>query len=155
MEINTGILRQGRQEISDGLGRLLADTYTLYLKTQNCHWNVRGSEFYFLHILFEAQYKEMAEAVDEIAERIGALGFFVEASLHAFKSKTKIKEEDKVLSHKEMLSSLVEGHELFVREARTLVGIAERDKDGATVDLLGKRLGAHEKMAWFLRNHLV
>ncbi len=97
----------------------------------------------------------MAEAIDEIAERIGALGFFVEASLHAFKLKTKIKEEDKVLGYKEMLLSLLEGHELLIREARVLVGIAERDKDAATVDLLGRRLGSHEKMAWFLRNHLV
>ena len=155
MELNTGIVRQGRQEISDGLSRVLADTYALYLKTQNCHWNVRGCEFYSLHLLFESQYKEMAEAVDEIAERIGALGFFVEASFHGFKSKTKIKEEDKVLGAKEMIVSLLEGHELFIREARVLVGIAERDKDAATVDLLSRRLGAHEKMAWFLRNHLI
>ncbi len=154
MEVNTGIVRQNRQEISDGLSRLLADTHVMYVKTQCSHWNVRGVEFYALHLLFEAQYKEMAEAIDEIAERMGALGFFVEASLHAFKAKTKIKEEDKVGSAKEMLISLLEGHELLVRETRVLLGIAERDKDGATVDLLGRRLGAHEKMAWFLRSHL-
>jgi len=155
MELNTGIPRKNRQEISDGLNRLLADTYTLYLKTQNCHWNVRGNEFYSLHILFDTQYKELAEAIDEIAERIGALGFFVEASFHAFKGKTKIKEEDKVLNSKEMLAALVDGHELVAREMRVLSDIAERDKDGGTVDLLGRRLGVHEKMAWFLRNHLV
>lgn len=154
MEVHTGISTQGRQWMFEGLERVLADTYTLYLKTQSCHWNVRGSDFYPLHLLFESHYQEMAQAIDEIAERMGALGFFVQASFSYFKGKTKIKEAEKVLTAKEMVIALVEGHELALKEIRAVMEVAEREKDGASVDLLGRRLLAHEKMAWFLRNYL-
>ena len=154
MELNIGIAQPSRQAISEGLARVLADTYALYLKTQNCHWNVHGPEFYSLHILFEKQYEELAEAVDEIAERIRAMGFYVDASFSAFKQMTSVKEGDKVLNSKEMLHSLIEGHEALIRNARKVAEIGDRDGDFATVDMLGRRLGAHEKMAWFLRSQL-
>lgn len=154
MEINTGIAPPSRAAISEGLSRLLADTYALYLKTQNFHWNVKAADFYALHLLFEKQYEELAEAVDETAERIRALGFYVDASFSAFARLASVKEEAKVLIAKDMLQSLVQGHELLVREARRVSEIAEKDGDFATVDMLGRRMGAHEHMAWFLRSHL-
>ena len=154
MEHHVGISEQNRLAISEGLARVLAETYTLYLKTQNFHWNVRGTEFYSLHLLFEKQYQEMAEAVDEIAERIRALGFFVDASFSAFAERSSIKEEENVLNAKEMLTSLVQGHEMLIREGRRVAEIADRELDFATVDMLGRRLGAHEKMAWFLRSQI-
>jgi starvation-inducible DNA-binding protein len=154
MEVNIGIGEQGKMSIGEGLHRLLADTYALYLKTQNFHWNVRGQEFYSLHLLFEAHYEEMAAAVDEIAERIRALGLFVEASFTSFKRVSSIKEEEKILIPKDMLLSLIEAHEVLIRGARKVADIADREKDFASVDLIGKRLGSHEKMAWFLRSQL-
>ena len=154
MEVNTGISERNRLALSEGLSRILADTYALYLKTQNFHWNVRAENFFSLHLLFEKQYQELAEAVDEISERIRALGFYVDASFSAFKKITAVKEEGKVLSGKEMLHALVEGHEVWIKNARKFAAIADKDSDFATVDMLGRRLGAHEKMAWFLRSHL-
>jgi starvation-inducible DNA-binding protein len=154
MEHNIGISEPTRQIISEGLFRVLADTYSLYLKTQNFHWNVKGPEFYSLHILFEKQYEEMAAAVDEIAERIRALGFYVDASFSAFKEATSVSQERKVLNIKEMLVSLIEGHDVLVRNARKVAEISDKEGDFATVDMLGRRLGAHEKMAWFLRSFL-
>jgi len=154
MEMNVGLPEPTRSAISEGLSRVLADTYALYLKTQNFHWNVRGPEFYSLHLLFEKQYEALADAVDEIAERIRALGYFVEASFSAFASATSIKGEEKVLNAKEMLSSLVHGHETCIRNARKVAEIADRDGDFATVDMLGRMIGAHEKMAWFLRSQI-
>lgn len=154
MEVNIGIAEPSRVSISAGLSRMLSDTYALYLKTQNFHWNVRGHEFYSLHLLFEKQYQEMAEAVDEIAERIRALGYFVEASFTAFQRLAAVKEEEKVLIAKDMLQSLIEGHEALIRGARKVATVADQEGDFATVDMIGRRLGAHEKMAWFLRSNL-
>ncbi|MBS0604390.1 MAG: DNA starvation/stationary phase protection protein [Verrucomicrobia bacterium] len=154
MEVNIGISEPIRMSISEGLSRLLADTYALYLKTQNFHWNVRGQEFYSLHLLFEKQYQEMAEAVDEVAERIRALGYFVEASFSSFKRTAAVKEEEKVLTAKDMLHSLIESHETLIRGARKVAEVADKDGDFATVDMIGRRLGSHEKMAWFLRSSL-
>jgi starvation-inducible DNA-binding protein len=154
MEYNMGISEQSRGSISEGLARVLAETYALYLKTQNFHWNVRGPEFYSLHLLFEKQYQELAEAVDEIAERIRALGFFVDASFSGFTDLSAIKEEEKVLNANEMLRSLIHGRETVIRNGRKVAEIADRDGDFATVDMLGRMLGSHEKMAWFLRSQL-
>lgn len=154
MELNVGLSENTRQAISEGLYEVLADTYALYLKTQHFHWNVKGPEFYSLHILFEKQYEELAEAVDEIAERIRALGFYVDASFSAFKEATSVKEATKVLSIKEILTSLIEGHEAVIRKARKIAELCDKERDFASVDMLGRRLGAHEKMAWFLRSFL-
>jgi starvation-inducible DNA-binding protein len=154
MEYNTGMAEQSRLAISEGLSRVLAETYALYLKTQNFHWNVRGPEFYSLHLLFEKQYQEMAESVDEIAERIRALGFFVDATFSGFADLSSIKEEEKVLIANEMLASLIQGHEALIRHGRKVAEVADRDGDFATVDMLGRYLGAHEKMAWMLRSQI-
>jgi starvation-inducible DNA-binding protein len=154
MEMNVGLNEPVRLAISEGLSRVLAETYALYLKTQNFHWNVRGPEFYSLHLLFEKQYQELADAVDEIAERIRALGFYVDASLGAFRSKSSIKDEDKVLNFREMLLSLIEGHDTCIRHMRKVAEIADKDMDFATTDMLGRLLGSQEKMAWFLRSQL-
>lgn len=154
MELHIGLSEKHRQEICLGLGRVHADTYAVYLKTQNFHWNLTGPEFYSLHLLFEKQYEEMAEAIDEIAERIRALGFYVEGSFSGLKRITGIKEEDKVLSIKEMLFSLIEAHESLISQARKVAELADEQQDFATVDMLGRRLGAHEKFAWMLRSQL-
>lgn len=154
MQMNTGISDQKRETISLGLATLLANTYALYTMTQHCHWNVTGPEFYQLHILFEKQYGEMAEAVDEIAERIRALGFYVDGTFSGFKRLATIEQMDKVMSGKEMIVHLVQAHENLIRHARKLAEIGDADGDFATVDMLGKRLGAHEKMAWFLRSSI-
>ena len=154
MKMDLGISDPNRQAISDGLMVCLSNTYAIYLKTQNYHWNVTGSDFFSLHILFEKQYEELAEAVDEIAERIRALGYYVDATFGSFKAHTDVKEGDKVLNEKEMIAALVDAHGVFIRHARKVAEVADQDGDFATVDMLGRRLGAHEKMAWFLRAHL-
>jgi len=154
MEMDTGLPEFSRQEIAEGLNRLLADTYTLYLKTQNFHWNLKGIDFFSLHILFEKQYTEMAEAIDEIAERIRALGMVAIGSFEAFKRNSGIKSEDKELNIREMLMSLIEGHEVLVRRARKVAEFADKGDDFATVDMIGRRIGAHEKAAWMLRSSL-
>lgn len=150
--MQTGMNEKGRQVVSEQLQRLLADSYALYLKTQNFHWNVTGSDFFALHLMFEKQYEELAEALDEIAERMRALGVFVEASFSAFQRLTKISEESKVLPAKEMLHHLVQSHEAVICHLRALANTAENELDQATVDLAARRLGAHEKAAWMLRS---
>nr|NGX45706.1 DNA protection during starvation protein [Chlamydiota bacterium] len=120
MEIETGMDKDQRGVMAGGLSKLLADTYLLYLKTQNSHWNVTGPEFYSLHLLFQSQYEEMAEAIDEIAERVRALGFFIEGTSQAFSNLSTIHEDDRVLPKHELLEQLVKGHEVVIREARTL-----------------------------------
>ena len=154
MKINTGITEANRKKISEGLSGVLADTYALYLKTQNFHWNVQGPQFYALHLLFEKQYQELAEATDEIAERIRALGYHVDASFSSFLRQTAVDEEKKVPGSKAMLQNLVAGHETMIRGSRKVAEMCDKEGDFATVDMLGRRLGAHEKMAWFLRSHL-
>jgi starvation-inducible DNA-binding protein len=145
---------KNRLSVVEGLARLLADTYALYIRTQNFHWNVVGPEFYSLHLLFEHQYKELAEAIDEIAERVRALGLYVDASFVGFKRLTAIEDEEKVLTSKEMLHHLFRAHEVVIRHARDLCYSADRARDAATVDLMGRRLNAHEKMAWMLKSQL-
>lgn len=152
MEFHTGMTEKNRQAVSDSLAKLLAMNYAVYLKTQNYHWNVTGAEFYSLHILFEKQYEELAEANDEIAERIRALGFYVDASFSGFKNLSGIPEDDKVLSWRDMVKHLVDSHEAVMRHLRHLVDLAERENDQGTVDLGAKRLRDHEKSAWMLRS---
>jgi starvation-inducible DNA-binding protein len=152
MEMNTGMTDQNRNEIAGSLSRFLADTYAVYLKTQNFHWNLVGPAFYALHLLFEKQYEEMAEAVDEIAERVRALGFYVDASFSGFKELTTIKDEDKVISQVEMIEHLIKAHETLIRHGRNLCALADKERDFGSVDLLGRRLIAHEKMLWMLRS---
>ena len=152
MKIDTGINEQDRKQIAEGLAKLLADTYTLYLKTHNFHWNVTGPMFQTLHMMFEAQYTELANAVDLIAERIRALGVSAPGTYSDFAERTSIKEERGAPSAEQMIRQLVEGQEATVRTARSVFPLAERTNDQATADLLTQRLQVHEKTAWMLRS---
>ena len=151
-EINIGIDQQDRQNIAQGLSRLLADSYTLYLKTHNYHWNVKGPLFNTLHQMFEVQYTELATAVDEIAERIRALGEPAPGSYKAYAKLTSIDEEEAVPSAEEMIRQLLKGHETVARTARSVIGAAEAANDEPTADLLTQRMQVHEKNAWMLRS---
>jgi starvation-inducible DNA-binding protein len=153
MNMKSGMTEQGRKKVAEKLRHYLADSYSVYLKTQNFHWNVKGPHFFALHLMFEKQYEEMAAAADEIAERIAALGFYVHASFSDFK-KCCIKEEFKPIPAKKMIEQLVSDHEAVICCARQIAILAEEEKDQATVDLMARRLGSHEKMAWMLRSHL-
>jgi starvation-inducible DNA-binding protein len=152
--IDIGIEPAARKEIADGLSRLLADTYTLYLKTHNFHWNVTGPMFQTLHLMFETQYNELALAVDLIAERIRALGFPAPASYRAFGKLTSIKEEEELPNADGMIRALVQGQEAVVRTARGVFPIGEKASDQPTLDLLTQRMQVHEKSAWMLRSLL-
>lgn len=152
--VNIGIPEDQRSEIADGLSRLLADTYTLYLKTHNFHWNVTGPMFNTLHTMFETQYNELALAVDEIAERIRALGFPAPGSYAAFSELSSISEADGVPDANEMIKQLAEGQETVARTAREVFASAEGANDQPTADLLTQRMNLHEKNAWMLRSFL-
>jgi len=154
MAIDIGIPEGDRKKIADGLSRVLADSYTLYLKTHNFHWNVEGPMFQTLHLMFETQYNELALAVDLIAERIRALGCPAPGSYAAFGRLTSIKESDGPLTAEQMIQSAVEGQESVVRTARSVFPLAEAAGDQATMDLLTQRLQLHEKTAWMLRSLL-
>jgi starvation-inducible DNA-binding protein len=154
MPVNIGIEAGDRREIAEGLSRLLADTFTLYLKTHNFHWNVTGPMFQTLHLMFEEQYNELWTANDAIAERIRALGLFAPATYREFARLTSIAEEDGVPVATQMIRQLVEGHETAARTARSVITIAERADDAPTADLLTQRLQVHEKTAWMLRSLL-
>lgn len=153
-QIDIGIDEQTRREIGQGLSRLLADTYTLYLKTHNFHWNVTGPMFNTLHLMFEQQYDELALAVDAIAERIRALGFPAPGSYKQFSELTSIPEEAGVPSAEEMIRQLVKDQETVVRTARSIFPVVDKANDEATADLLTQRLQIHEKTAWMLRSLL-
>ncbi len=152
--INIGISESDRSNIADGLSRMLADTYTLYLKTHNFHWNVTGPMFQTLHLMFMTQYTESWAAVDMLAERIRALGYPAPGSYKAFAALTSIEESDGVPKAKEMIQQLVEGQETVVRTAREVLPIAEQAGDQPTVDLLSARMQIHEQNAWMLRSLL-
>lgn len=154
MKIDIGIPEAERHAIADGLSRLLADSYTLYLKTHNFHWNVTGQMFQTLHLMFETQYNELALAVDLIAERIRSLGFPAPGTYAEFSKLTSIKEPTGVPAAKDMIKQLVEGHEAVIRTARSTFPSAEKGHDEATADLLTQRMQAHEKTAWMLRSLL-
>jgi len=154
MKIDIGIGEQDRAAIAEGLSRLLADTYTLYLKTHNFHWNVTGPMFNTLHTMFETQYTELALAVDDIAERIRALGFPAPGTYAAYAKLSSIKEQEGVPSAEEMIKLLVEGQEAVVRTARGIFPLLEKVSDEPTADLLTQRMQIHEKTAWMLRSLL-
>ncbi len=154
MELNIGIGKKERKAISEGLSRLLADSYTLYLKTHNFHWNVEGPQFNTLHLMFMGQYTEMWNALDLIAERIRALGHYAPGSYKQFSDLTSIEESDKVPTANEMLKQLLNGHEAVARTAREIFPAAEKGNDEGTLDLLTQRIQLHEKTAWMLRSML-
>lgn len=154
MTINTGIKEADRAKISEGLSRLLADSYTLYLQTHNFHWNVTGPMFQTLHVMFELHYTELALAVDVIAERIRALGMHAPGTYAEFVSLSSVKEVSGVPKATEMIRLLVIGHETVVRTARAAIVVAEKATDQASADLLTQRIQLHEKTAWMLRSLL-
>ncbi len=152
--VEIGIPEKERKQIAQGLEKLLADTYTLYLKTHKYHWNVTGPMFQTLHLLFETQYTELALAVDLIAERIRSLGFFAPGSYQEFAQLTRVKEGAGHVSAHEMIKELLEGQETVARTAREVFPAAEAGNDEATSDLLTQRITTHEKTAWMLRSLL-
>jgi starvation-inducible DNA-binding protein len=152
--VNIGIDEDNRAKIAEGLSRLLADTYTLYLKTHNFHWNVTGPMFQTLHLLFETQYTELATAVDLIAERIRALGYPAPGTYSEFGQLSSIPETSGVPKAQEMIRLLVEGQEAVVRTARSIFPIVDEVNDEPTADLLTQRMQVHEKNAWMLRSLL-
>jgi starvation-inducible DNA-binding protein len=154
MPIDIGISDELRQQIGEGLSRLLADTYTVYLKTHNFHWNVTGPMFNTLHLMFETQYNELALAVDLIAERIRALGLPAPGSYAQFAKLTCIQEETGVPAAEEMIRQLVKDQETVVRTARSIFPVVEKANDQPTADLLTQRMQIHEKTAWMLRSLL-
>ncbi len=154
MKIDIGIDEAKRKEIAGGLSRVLADTYTLYLKTHNFHWNVTGKMFQTLHLMFETQYNELALAVDLVAERIRALGVPAPGTYKQFSQLSSIKEDDGVPKAEDMVAKLVEGHETVARTAREVFKAAESANDQPTCDLLTQRMQTHEKTAWMLRSLL-
>jgi starvation-inducible DNA-binding protein len=153
-KIDIGIAENERKAIAEGLSHLLADTYTLYLKTHNFHWNVTGPMFNTLHLMFEQQYTELALAVDLIAERIRALGFPAPGSYGQYAKLSSIKEADGVPVANEMIRQLVAGQESVVRTARNVFPTVDKANDEPTADLLTQRMQVHEKNAWMLRSLL-
>lgn len=154
MELRTAAKSQHSQKIADELTHFLADTYTLYLKTQNFHWNVTGPNFYALHLLFEAQYNELAGAVDIIAERIRALGGHTPASFSEFLKLTSIKEASQAIAAEDMLKKLTKDHEILSEHANIILQKAEKANDQGTMDMLIQRIREHDKAAWMLRSSL-
>lgn len=154
LPINLGIPEASRKEIAEGLSRLLADTYSLYLKTHNFHWNVTGPMFQTLHLMFETQYTELALAVDLIAERIRALGFPAPGTYSDYAKLSSIEETPGVPKAQDMIRLLVEGQESVARTARSIFPVADKVNDEPTADLLTQRLQVHEKTAWMLRSLL-
>lgn len=154
MEINIGISEENRKEIADALSRVLADSYMLYLKTHNYHWNVTGELFHSLHEQFEEQYTELADAIDEIAERIRALGYRAPGTFKEFNELTSIDEQQDEPEAMEMVRRLAVGNEQVLRTAREALEPANNAEDEATIDLLTERLHVHSKTAWMLRSHL-
>ena len=154
MQINIGIQEQDRAEIADGLAHLLADSYTLYMKTHNFHWNVTGPMFNTLHLMFEAQYNELALAVDLIAERIRALGHIAPGTYAAYSRLSSIKEEESIPKAQDMIRQLMEGQEAVVRTARSIFPVVNEASDEPTADLLTQRMQIHEKNGWMIRSML-
>lgn len=152
--INIGIDEKERKQVCKALSKLLADSYLLYLKTQNYHWNVTGKMFQPLHSLFEEQYKDLAEAVDEIAERIRALGEFAPGSFASFSKVTSVKEENSIPTAEEMIHNLVVGNETVINTAREIINLCEEAEDDVTIDLMVERMQIHEKNAWMLRSFI-
>ncbi len=150
----TGLLSEDTQKVGEALSNVLADTFTLYLKTHNFHWNVVGPMFHTLHLMFEEQYNELWLAADAIAERVRALGCTAPGSYREFSKLTYLREPEGVLSATEMMAELLRDHESCARTARWALSVARTAVDAPTEDLLTQRLIVHEKSAWMLRSML-
>lgn len=154
MKVNIGISKEHREKIAHGLSKVLADSYMLYLKTHNYHWNVTGELFHSLHEQFEEQYTELAEAVDEIAERIRSIGYRAPGSFREFNQLTSIEEDTDKPDALEMVRRLAIDNETVLRTAREVIPACDEAGDEATLDLMTQRLHVHSKTAWMLRSHL-
>ena len=152
--MDIGINEKDRKLVAEGLSKLLADSYTLYLKTHYFHWNVTGPMFQTLHLMFEQQYTELALAVDLVAERIRALDVYAPGTYRDFVKLASIKESESVPKAQDMIRELVAGHEAVVRTARAVFPAVEKAADEASADLLTQRLQLHDKTAWMLRSLL-
>ncbi|MBI4432539.1 MAG: DNA starvation/stationary phase protection protein [Candidatus Omnitrophica bacterium] len=152
--VNIGIDEKSRAEIAEGLSKLLASTYTVYLKTHKFHWNVTGPFFQALHAMFEKQYMEMALAIDTLAERIRSLGFPAAGSYSEFSKLSTVSEEPGFPAAEEMIHALIEDHEEISRIARFVYTRANEVNDQASVELITERMEVHEKFAWMLRSSL-
>jgi len=142
------------QAVVDALSKLLADSYTLYLKTHGCHWNVTGPMFTTLHTLFELEYTELALAVDTIAERIRALGARAPASYRELAALASVRDGEGVSSAMEMIATIASDQRIVADAARRVADAAEAAGDRASADLAVRRIEVHEKNAWMLRSHL-
>lgn len=149
--IDIGIAKQDREAIAQGLKKLLADSYTLYLQTHNFHWNVEGPQFRELHLMFEEHYTELALAVDEIAERIRTLGVFAPGTYKAFAKLSSIEEVEDIPNATDMVSILTAGHEQVVKTCRDALKIAQQADDESSAAVISDRMRVHEKTAWMLR----
>lgn len=154
MEVNIGISEEHRNKIAEGLSKVLADSYLLYLKTHNYHWNVTGELFHQLHEQFEEQYTELAGSIDVIAERIRAIGFRAPGTFKEFHELASIEEDTDQPKAKEMVKRLAQANEQVIRTVREALKPANEAEDEATIDLLTERLTVHSKTAWMLRSHL-
>lgn len=143
-----------RKQIADRLAIFVADTFTLYVKTLNFHWNMRGAQFFMFHRLLEEQYKDMAEGADELAERIRGLGEMAPGSMKEFLKLTNLSESASKLPQNEMVLELVLDHETLVEECHELIQFVDEQLDQGTSDLLADRIRFHSKQAWLLRSHL-
>lgn len=153
--MDIGLNEQGRAQAVQAVAKILASSYGLYLKTQYYHWNVVGAEFYNLHLMFETQYKELRKAVDEIAERIRALGATSPGTFHEFIQLNCIKEDERIPEDwQKMVENLGGGHEKLAKECRKYVLELDKSHDEGTIDMLTERMKAHEKTAWMLRSLL-
>ena len=147
-------MTRSQNDVVEALSVLLASSYTLYLKTHNYHWNVTGPMFQTLHLMFEEQYTELATAVDDLAERIRALGAYAPGSYAAYAKLSSIEESEDVPRAQEMIQQLIHGHETVAKTARSVFPAAEEGSDEVTADLLTQRMTVHEKTAWMLRSLL-
>lgn len=154
MNVNIGVDEAGRKAVAEALGKVLADTYFLYMKTQNYHWNVTGPHFNSLHAMFEAQYIELRDAADEVAERIRSLGHFAPGSYKQYAKLTAIDEAEGVPSAEEMVRHLETGHETVSRTADAARAVAEENGDEVSLDMMVGRMTVHQKTAWMLRSTL-
>jgi starvation-inducible DNA-binding protein len=152
LDIKDGLAKTDRSKIANSLANLMADTYSLYLKTHNFHWNVTGPMFNSLHLMFEVQYNELFLAVDLIAERIRALGFIAPGSCSEFSKLTKIPEHTGGIEATQMIKHLISAHEILIKNARVTLTIADAVNDQVSLDLITQRLQIHEKTVWMLRS---
>lgn len=153
-KIDTGLTKAERADVAGELTKVLADSFAVYLKTHGYHWNVRGPEFFSFHNLLEQQYRDIWAALDDIAERIRAVGVLAPQSFSGFGNLTSIKDGDPEKEATAMLKELMQDHETLIATARKALEVADEAGDEASADLITQRLGAHEKFAWMLRSTL-